>query len=87
MKSKEKQARVSSFVYFFSISLLFFVSSCNIEVNQNVRIENGEKYTDDINTVNGSIIIGKNCAISGDCRSINGSLEVGAPFTRSRLPG
>ena len=63
-------------VLLFSLIFLFSYA-CNVEVNQNVRIDDGTKHTDDITTVNGSITIGKDCEVLGSCRSINGNIRVG----------
>lgn len=69
-----------AFVLFFS-TLVLFITACNLEVNKSVRLKNGEKHSDDIVTVNGSIITGKNCQVGGTCNSINGKIEIGEGST------
>lgn len=59
----------------FVLPLLFF--ACNASINETVRLRDGETRTGSINTINGSILIGNNCEVDGDCRSVNGRIEVG----------
>ncbi len=60
---------------FFSVVLL--LASCNVSVNRTIYIEDGEKVYQSLSTVNGGIVIGKNCVVKGSCRSVNGHIEVG----------
>jgi len=63
----------------FSMLIIFvFIFGCNMSVNRTIRIEDGETVRHSLNTVNGSVIIGKDCVIEGSCRSVNGSVLVGS---------
>ena len=65
------------YISFFYLLIICLFSSCDIQVNKSIEIADGEKYHDDIMTVNGSITVGKNCEILGSCQSINGGIEIG----------
>jgi len=56
---------------------LFILNACNLEINKTIRIEDGSVENSSLNSVNGGIIIGKNCEINGDARAVNGQIEVG----------
>jgi DUF4097 and DUF4098 domain-containing protein YvlB len=65
-----------------TVLLLFVVLAisslnCNLSVNKTLRIDDGERVRNSLNTVNGSIIIGEDCDVRGDCRTVNGRIEVG----------
>jgi hypothetical protein len=53
-----------------------FTGCGDLGVNRTLQIADGEKHKGDLNSVNGAIIIGRNCEISGDCRTINGEIEI-----------
>jgi DUF4097 and DUF4098 domain-containing protein YvlB len=55
--------------------------ACNVSVNRDIRIEDGSKRNRSFNTVNGSVVVGADCDIRGEIRSVNGSIEIG-PRTR-----
>jgi DUF4097 and DUF4098 domain-containing protein YvlB len=57
--------------------LLVNLVACNLEINKTIRIEDGSVENSSLNSVNGGIIIGKNCEINGDARAVNGQIEVG----------
>jgi hypothetical protein len=64
-----------------NFSCLFLVvlllAGCGkLGINRTIEIADGERHKGDLNTVNGAIIIGKNCEISGNCRTVNGGIEV-----------
>ena len=46
-------------------------------VNKSYRIDDGTDRAEGILTVNGSIRIGSDCSIGGDCTTVNGRIEVG----------
>jgi len=48
----------------------------DLGVNRTIQIADGESHKGDLNSVNGAIIIGRNCEISGGCRTVNGGIEV-----------
>jgi hypothetical protein len=48
----------------------------DIGVNRTIQIADGEKRRGDLNSVNGAVIIGKNCEIEGSCRAVNGKIVV-----------
>ena len=66
--------------YYISLLLIYviFIAGCNLSVNKTVHIKDGETVSRSLNSVNGGIIIGSNCRIDGNCRSVNGSIEVGS---------
>ncbi|RMF61007.1 MAG: hypothetical protein D6743_14150 [Calditrichaeota bacterium] len=57
--------------------LLALGLGCDVGVNKTIYVEDGETRTTSLNTVNGNIIIGRHCKVRGDCRAVNGSIEVG----------
>ena len=59
------------------ITALIFIAGCDVEVNKPIRVKDGESRDHDLVTVNGSIIIGRDCHIDGTCRTVNGGIEVG----------
>jgi len=64
-------------VYSMIFLLVFLVAGCGkLGVNRTIQIADGERYKGDLNSVNGAIIIGKNCEIIGSCHAINGAIEV-----------
>lgn len=80
-KIKEEEdlemARIS-FLLGILLIIISVMTACNVSVNKTVKIRDGEKRDSNINTVNGSIIIGENCDIRGKCRTVNGHIEVGS---------
>ena len=54
------------------------LQACKMGINETLYVKDGETQRGDLNSVNGSIIIGKNCDVRGDCRSVNGRIEVGS---------
>ena len=67
----------SRFSFLMLILLLIFMG-CNVSVNRTIYIRDGQTVRDSQNTVNGNIIIGKECVVEGDCRTVNGRIEVGS---------
>lgn len=59
------------------MGFLIFLTSCNFEINKTIRIEDGSVENSSLNSINGGIIIGKNCQIKGDARAVNGPIEIG----------
>jgi predicted acyltransferase (DUF342 family) len=53
------------------------LTNCQVTVNQSIEIEDGKKIRNDLNTINGNIVIGRECLVQGTCRTVNGSIEVG----------
>jgi DUF4097 and DUF4098 domain-containing protein YvlB len=60
------------------ITISVITAGCNVEINKPIRIADGSVETKSLNSINGSIIIGKDCQIKADCRAVNGAIEVGA---------
>jgi hypothetical protein len=63
----------------------FSLFSCTASINETVYIQDGETKKGDVNSINGSIIIGNDCKVYGDCRAVNGRIEVGANSLVSNL--
>lgn len=62
----------------FGLALLVALAmGCESSINKNIYVQDGERRDSGVNTVNGSITIGSDCVIRGDCRSVNGSIRVG----------
>ena len=51
---------------YLAISL---AGTCDVGINRTIYIEDGETKRGDINSVNGSIIIGKECKVLGSSRT------------------
>ncbi len=61
-----------------SLAVLLAVPlGCDSSINKSIYVQDGERRDSGINTVNGSITIGNDCVIRGDCRTVNGSIRVG----------
>lgn len=64
-----------------TFSLLIIIThllfSCDFSVNESYHLRDGEKRNKGLNTVNGTIDIGKNCLVRGTCRTVNGKISVG----------
>jgi len=56
---------------------LFLMTGCNTTINKSIYIEDGDRRSSSVNTVNGSVIIGDDCEIRGQCRSVNGAIRMG----------
>ncbi|KAA3610968.1 MAG: hypothetical protein DWQ05_20990 [Calditrichaeota bacterium] len=54
-----------------------FSYGCQVSVNESFHVRDGEKRSAGMNTVNGTIDIGKNCVVRGTCRTVNGRIQVG----------
>ncbi len=57
--------------------LLLLLHGCHMSVNNDIKISDGSRKTDDVMSVNGSIRIGDDCHIRGACRSVNGFIRIG----------
>jgi hypothetical protein len=66
--------------YLISTSVILiaalFTGCGDLGLNRTIQIAAGEKHKGDLNSVNGAIIIGRNCEIIGSCRTVNGGIEV-----------
>ena len=62
-----------------TLTLLVTLSACDglPAVNETTRVEAGETFDGDINTVNGGVFIGEGGRVQGDVITINGPIEVG----------
>ena len=70
------------------LGVLFLATSLfalDLGVNKSIYVQDGEKKSDGISTVNGCIIIGKKCKVRGSCRSVNGMISVGQASEVKRL--
>jgi DUF4097 and DUF4098 domain-containing protein YvlB len=56
---------------------ILLMGCSGVSVNQSITIPDGEKRAAGLNSVNGSITIGRDCEIGGECRTVNGRIKVG----------
>lgn len=63
--------------FFLIIIILNLMNGCRISVNRSIYIEDGEKVRHGLSSVNGSVIVGSDCVVIGNCRSVNGRVEIG----------
>ncbi len=61
-----------------SVLIISFLSfcACDASVNSSRRLGDGERSTG-LTSVNGSITVGANCIVDGNCHTVNGRIEVG----------
>ena len=59
-------------------NLLALFSACDVGVNKTIYVEDGETRRGGINSVNGGVIVGKDCTLMGSSRTVNGRIEIGA---------
>jgi len=62
----------------FSFVVLSFLSfcACDASVNRSRHVRDGERSAG-LTSVNGSIHVGANCIVEGNCRTVNGRIEIG----------
>jgi hypothetical protein len=60
------------FLLFFSVCFW----GCDASVNRSIHLRDGE-HSGGLNSVNGSIHVGNNCRVDGNCHTVNGRIEVG----------
>ncbi|MCP3981860.1 MAG: hypothetical protein GY716_21365 [bacterium] len=53
-----------------------WLGACNTSINAPIDIADGETSAGDLNTVNGSISLGRESHVRGSCRSVNGNVEL-----------
>lgn len=58
--------------------MAWFTAGCGMHVNQSIRVPDGETRNGSLSSVNGRVEVGNNCRIMGKCRSVNGSITIGA---------
>jgi DUF4097 and DUF4098 domain-containing protein YvlB len=51
--------------------------ACDLSVNRSIEIPKGEIIHRSLNSINGGIFVNDSCQIFGDCRTINGAIEIG----------
>jgi DUF4097 and DUF4098 domain-containing protein YvlB len=56
--------------------LVLAPAACNCSVNKSLSVADGETMNTDLNTVNGSVKIGRNCIVKGSSSTVNGSIKV-----------
>jgi len=61
--------------------LIFFLGCGDLGLNRTIQVADGEKRSQDLNSVNGAILIGRQCEILGNCRTVNGGIEIGESST------
>ncbi len=66
------------------LSMTCSVFAFDLGVNRTFYINDGERHSGSLNTINGSIKIGRACSVRGTCRTINGEIIVGH---KSRVKG
>jgi hypothetical protein len=54
---------------------------CDSSINRNIFVQDGEKRASGLNTVNGTITVGSDCDIHGDCHTVNGGIRIGQNST------
>jgi DUF4097 and DUF4098 domain-containing protein YvlB len=69
----------------YGLMLAFLFLGCNVSVNKGVDLPDGTRSGHGYTSVNGNIRMGSDCVIRGACRSVNGSIEVGAGSTARKL--
>ena len=52
-------------------ALLVLNCGCDASVNRSIHVGDGE-HSGGLNSVNGSIHVGSNCSVDGNCRTVNG---------------
>lgn len=80
MKIKKTQPITKIFMLIAGVALLSLGCegySDDLGINKDIRIADGQSRTNSIASVNGSIYIGEDCRIDGDCHSVNGRIKVG----------
>jgi predicted acyltransferase (DUF342 family) len=62
----------------FSFLVLSFLSfcACDASVNRSQYVRDGESSAG-LTSVNGSIRVGANCTVAGNCRTVNGRIDIG----------
>ncbi len=63
---------------FFILVVSMLIFSCKAKINENITIPPNNTISEDLNTINGDIIIGEKCVINGGVNSINGRIEIGS---------
>ncbi len=56
---------------------LLLSAACDVGVNKTIYVEDGETRRGGINSVNGGIIVGRDCTLLGSSRTVNGRIEIG----------
>lgn len=62
-------------IFALSLSALF-LWGCDMSINRSQYLGDGERSAG-MTSVNGSIHVGANCTVEGNCRTVNGRIEVG----------
>ena len=60
----------------FLLVLVVLLWGCDVSVNRSVHLRDGE-HSRGMTSVNGSIHVGTRCVVDGNCRTVNGRIEVG----------
>ncbi|TFG74475.1 MAG: hypothetical protein E4H23_11960 [Chrysiogenales bacterium] len=60
----------------FLLLVAVFLCGCDVSVNRSVHLRDGE-HSRGMTSVNGSIHVGARCVVDGNCRTVNGRIEVG----------
>jgi DUF4097 and DUF4098 domain-containing protein YvlB len=58
------------------LAIVVLTGGCGFGVNRSFRVEDGEKVTGGLQTVNGVIRIGRDAEVTGPCRTVNGGITV-----------
>jgi DUF4097 and DUF4098 domain-containing protein YvlB len=65
------------FTFMLIIVILSLFTGCgDLGVNRTIQLADGERHQGELNSVNGEIIIGRKCEVTGSCRSVNGGIEI-----------
>jgi DUF4097 and DUF4098 domain-containing protein YvlB len=75
--------KIFSCLAFLSLAPSLF--AIELGINKSIYVQDGQKKSDGISTVNGCIVIGKKCRVQGSCRSVNGLITVGRASEVKRL--
>ena len=60
----------------FVMLLAVLLCACDVSVNRSQHLRDGE-HSRGMTSVNGSIHVGARCVVDGNCRTVNGRIEVG----------
>jgi len=71
----------STMIYTRSLGVLLvgelMLGGCDLSINSSIEVADGESRSGALATVNGDILIGKDCKIEGSSTTVNGSVKIG----------
>jgi len=66
--------KIMTIQFLVLFTMLFW--GCDASVNRSIHVGDGER-SGGLNSVNGSIHVGSNCQVDGNCHTVNGRIDVG----------